>query len=208
MKYIKGFDDVNEWLDQKIAKQVLIKESITTDVDGLLSSINDKKVDFYAIHLANDEYIGKPIELLYDDENFNNQLYKNNLKKGEMSTTMDIENFLRKDIDMKFFFLYSRDETVLNNPNFLILQYYKDNKWFPMEIYTLKGPIEDFYSKLTAKTIELTLDNITYTYETSNSGNNWLLKDKDKKTDKFKENLETDQIKELIRSGAKLKIID
>ena len=109
---------------------------------------------------------------------------------------------------MKFFFLYSRDETVLNNPNFLILQYYKDNKWFPMEIYTLKGPIEDFYSKLTAKTIELTLDNITYTYETSNSGNNWLLKDKDKKTDKFKENLETDQIKELIRSGAKLKIID
>ena len=185
-----------------------IKESITTDVDGLLDSIRDKKVDFYAIHLANDEYAGKPIELLYDDENFNNQLYKNNLKKGEMSTTMDIENFLRKDIDMKFFFLYSRDETVLNNPNFLILQYYKDNKWFPMEIYTLKGPIEDFYSKLTAKTIELTLDNITYTYETSNSGNNWLLKDKDKKTDKFKENLETDQIKELIRSGAKLKIID
>ena len=185
-----------------------IKESITTNVEGLLSSINDKKVDFYAIHLSNDEYINMPIELLYDDENFNNQLYKNNLKKGEMSTTMDIENFLRKDIDMKFFFLYSRDETVLNNPNFLILQYYKDNKWFPMEIYTLKGPIEDFYSKLTAKTIELTLDNITYTYETSNSGNNWLLKDKDKKTDKFKENLETDQIKELIRSGAKLKIID
>ena len=185
-----------------------IKESITTDVDGLLASINDKKVDFYAIHLANDEYIGKPIELLYDDENFNNQLYKNNLKKGEMSTTMDIENFLRKDIDMKFFFLYSRDETVLNNPNFLILQYYKDNKWFPMEIYKLKGPIEDFYSKLTAKTIELTLDNNTYTYETSNSGNNWLLKDKDKETDKFKENLETDEIKELIRSGAKLKIID
>lgn len=185
-----------------------IKESITTDVDGLLDNIKDKKVDFYAIHLSNDEYIGKPIELLYNDENFNNQLYKNNLKKGEMSTTMDIENFLRKDIDMKFFFLYSRDETVLNNPNFLILQYYKDNKWFPMEIYTLKGSIEDFYSKLTAKTIELTFDNVTYVYETSNSGNNWLLKDKDKKTDKFKENLETSQIKELIRSGAKLKIIE
>ena len=101
-----------------------IKESITTDVDGLLKSFNDKKVDFYAIHLANDEFIGMPIETLYDNAEFNKQLFKDNLKKGEMETTMDIENFLRKDIDMKFFFLYSRNETILDNPDFLILQYF------------------------------------------------------------------------------------
>ena len=53
-----------------------IKEGITTDVDGLLNSINDQRVDFYAIHLANDEYINSPIEHLYDDGNFNNQLFK------------------------------------------------------------------------------------------------------------------------------------
>ena len=185
-----------------------IKESMTTDVDGLLSSINDKKGDFFTLHLSNDEYINKPIELLYDDASFNKQLFKDNLKKGEMETTMDIENFLRKNIDMKFFFLYSRNESILDNPDFLILQYYKDNKWHPIEIYTIKGAVEKFYQKLTAKTIELTDNNITYTYETSNSGNNWLLKDKDKKTDKFKENLNTNSIKELIRSGSKLKIIE
>jgi len=185
-----------------------IKESITTDITGLLDSINDKKVDFYAIHLANDEFTSMPIETLYDHAEFNKQLFKENLKKGEMETTMDIENFLRKDIDMKFFFLYSRNETILNNPNFLIIQYYKDNKWYPIEIYSIKGSIEKFYEKLTAKTVELTLNNITYRYETSNSGNNWLLVDKDKKTDQFKENLNTNSIKELIRSGAKLKIID
>ena len=185
-----------------------IKESITTDVDGLLASINDKKGDFFTIHLSNDEYINKPIELLYDDANFNKQLFKDNLKKGEMETTMDIENFLRKNIDMKFFFLYSRNESILDNPDFLILQYYKDNKWHPIEIYTIKGAVEKFYQKLTAKTIELTDNNITYTYETSNSGNNWLLKNKDKKTDKFKENLNTNSIKDLIRNGAKLKIIE
>ena len=56
-----------------------IKEAITTDVDGLLDSINDKKVDFYAIHLSNGDYINKTIEYLYDDANFNQQLYKNNL---------------------------------------------------------------------------------------------------------------------------------
>lgn len=185
-----------------------IKEAITTDVDGLLDSINDKKVDFFTIHLSNDDYMNKTIEFLYDDAKFNQQLFKDNLKKGEMESTMDIENFLRKDIDMKFFFLYSRDETILNNPNFLILQYYKDDKWFPIEIYSIKGDVEDFYRKLTAKVIQLTLDNNTYTYETSNSGNNWLLKNQNQNTEQFKKNLNTDSIKELIRSGAKLKIIE
>jgi hypothetical protein len=59
-----------------------IKESITTDINGLLDNINDKKIDFYGIGLSNDEYINKPIELLYDDANFNTTMFKNNLKKG------------------------------------------------------------------------------------------------------------------------------
>ena len=87
-----------------------IKESITTDVDGLLSSINQ------AISIPR---LGQ-------------QLFKDNLKKGEIESTLEIENFLRKDIDMKFFFLYDRNESILDNPNFLILQYYKDNKCYPI----------------------------------------------------------------------------
>jgi hypothetical protein len=185
-----------------------IKESITTDVDGLLDSINDKKTDFFALNLSNDDYINKTIEDIFDENDFNKQLFKNNLKKGEINSTTEIENFLRKDIDMKFFFLYDRDETVLDNPNFLILQYYKNDKWYPIEIYKIKGNIKKFYDKLTAKTIKLTFDEVTYIYQTSNSGNNWLLKDTDKKNDQFKENLETEDIKNLIKSGAKLKIIE
>ena len=185
-----------------------IKESMTTDIDGLLDSINDKKIDFYSIHLSNDDYVNKSIEEMYEDTEFNTQMFKHNLKKGEIESTLDIENLLRKDIDMKFFFLYSRFETILNNPNYLILQYYKDNKWYPIEIYSLEGAIKNFYEKLTAKKIELTDNNNTYEYETSNSGNNWLLSNKEEKTDKFKENLETEDIKDLIRSGAKLKIVE
>ena len=185
-----------------------IKESITTDVDGLLDSIREEKVDFYALHLSNDNYINKTIDTVYDEAEFNKQLFKDNLKKGELDSTMDIENFLRKDIDMKFFFLYSRNETILNNPNFLILQYYKDDKWHPIEIYKIKGKIKNFYEKLTAKTIKLTFDDITYIYTTSNSGNNWTLKDSNKKNDKFKENIETEDIKALIKDGAKLNIIE
>lgn len=185
-----------------------IKESITTDIDSLLDSINDKKVDFYKIGLSNDNYINKDIDYLYNDADFNNQLFKENLKKGEIESTMNIENFLRKDIDMKFFFLYNRNETILDNPNYLIIQYYKDEKWYPIEIYLIKNNVENFYEKLTAKTIKLTQNEVTYIYQTSNSGNNWLLENKEKKNNKFKESLETDDIKKLIKGGAKLKIID
>jgi len=185
-----------------------IKESITTDVDGLLDSINDKKTDFFALNLSNDNYTNKTIENLYDDEDFNNQLFKDNLKKGDLDSTVEIENFLRKNIDIKFFFLYNRTDTLLDNPEFLILQYYKDEKWCPIEIYKIKGNVDEFYDKLTAKTIKLTEDDVTYIYKTSNSGNNWILKDEDKKNDKFKENIETDDIKSLIKGGSKLKIID
>jgi hypothetical protein len=185
-----------------------IKEAITTDVDGLLNSINDEKTDFFALKLSNDDYINETIDEVYDDPNFNKQMFKNNLKKGDIESTMDIENFLKKNIDMKFFFLYSRNETVLNNPDFLLLQYYKNDKWYPIEVYKIKGKVEDFYNKLTAKTIKLIDDNVVYIYQTSNSGNNWILKDEDKKNEKFKENLETEEIKTLIKNGAKLKIID
>ena len=75
-----------------------IKESITTDVDGLLDSIREEKVDFYALQLSNDNYINKMIDFVYDDADFNKQLFKENLKKGELDSTMNIENFLRKDL--------------------------------------------------------------------------------------------------------------
>jgi hypothetical protein len=195
MRYLKSFESY-------------IKESITTDIDGLLDSIREEKTDFYSLDISNDDYIDKDIQFLYDDDDFNNQLFKNNLKKGDIESTLDIENLLRKDIDMKFFFLYSRNKTVLDNPEYLIIQYYKDDKWYPIEIYIIKGNIKNFYDKLTAKTIKLTYDDVVYIYDTSNSGNNWILKDKQKRNIDFKETLETPDIKNLIKKGASLKIIE
>lgn len=184
-----------------------IKESMTTDVDKLLDNIKDTKVDFFSLHLSNDDYINKAINVIYEDADFNGQLFKENLKKGEIESTTEIENFLRKDIDMKFFFLYSRDDTVLDNPKFLILQYHKNDQWAPVEIYSIDSGVNNFYDNLTAKEIKLSHNDTTYIYSTSNSGNNWELKNSDKKNDNFKENIETDDIKKLIKNGAKLKII-
>ena len=185
-----------------------IKESMTTNVDNLLDNIKNKKVDFYELNLSNSDYIHKPLEIIYNDTEFNKQLFNKDLKKGEIQSTTEIENFLRKDIDMNFFFLYSRDNTTLNNPEFLLLQYYKNNKWYPVEIYSIKGDVDIFYEKLTAKEIKLSKNGKSYIYVTSNSGNNWELKNTNQKNNTFKKNLETPDIKKLIKNGAELKIID
>lgn len=185
----------------------LITEAILTDIDELLNSINDKKCDFYSLKLSNDDYINRPIDEIYNDSNFNKQLFKLNLKKGELESTIDIENFLKKNIDMTFFFLYSRNETILDNPNYLILQYDKNDRMQPIEIYKTKGSVNNFYEKLTAKEIKLVENDVIYIYQTSNSGNNWQLKDKSKKNFKFKEFLETNEIKELVQNNVKLTII-
>lgn len=185
----------------------LITEAILTDIDELLNSINDKKCDFYSLKLSNDDYINRPIDEIYNDSNFNKQLFKLNLKKGELESTIDIENFLKKNIDMTFFFLYSRNETILDNPNYLILQYDKNDRMQPIEIYKTKGSVNTFYEKLTAKEIKLVENDVIYIYQTSNSGNNWQLKDKSKKNFKFKEFLETNEIKELVQNNVKLTII-
>lgn len=185
----------------------LITEAILTDIDELLNSINDKKCDFYSLKLSNDDYINRSIDEIYNDSNFNKQLFKLNLKKGELESTMDIENFLKKNIDMTFFFLYSRNETILDNPNYLILQYDKNDRMQPIEIYKTKGSVNNFYEKLTAKEIKLVENDVIYIYQTSNSGNNWQLKDNSKKNYKFKEFLETNEIKELVQNNVKLTII-
>ena len=76
MKYIKKY------------LQYIKESAITTDVDGLLDSINDKKVDFYTLHLPNDKYINKSIELLYDDAIFNTQIFKDNNDYNEKTISI------------------------------------------------------------------------------------------------------------------------
>ena len=73
--------------------RAFVNEAITINVDELLGSINAKKVDFYDLKLPRDKYAGKSIEFLYDDDEFNRQLYKDKLKKSELQSSEETENF-------------------------------------------------------------------------------------------------------------------
>ena len=44
------------------------------------------------------------------------------------------------------------------------VKYYKNDKWNPIEIYLIKGDVDKFYEKLTAKTIKLTKSTIINLY--------------------------------------------
>jgi len=182
-----------------------VNEAIDTKIDELLKSVASEKATFDEIGVDISQYADKEIGILYDDADFNANLYKNDLKKSELQSSLDLEDFLIGDI--KFFFLYKRETPKLGNPKFIILQY-KYSKWSTIRIYRIRDNIRNFFEKLTAKTIEFVDNGVSYIYQTSNSGNNWKLMNIEKKTDTYKETLEKEDIKAIIDSGIQIKIIE
>lgn len=188
-----------------------IKESISTGVNQLLQSIDAEQIDFfYTLGLKKDKFIDRNIEFIYNDSDFNKQLYNKKLKKGELISTLDTENFLKKQYDMKYFFLIDRDTIKIDEPKYITLQYSKNNTdWSRIFMYKVNDSVRNFFEKLTSKTIEIINKGKTYIYQTSNSGNNWILQNIEDENDEFKENLNNDELREILKKNkSTLNIID
>ena len=181
-----------------------INEAIDTNLTELLNSVNSHKKDFYEIEVNISKY--DDIDFLYEDAEFNNKLYDKKLKKSELQSSLDLETFLIGDII--FFLLYDRNTSKLGNPKYIILQYKIKDRWSDIRLYSVEGNIRNFFEKLTAKTIELIDKDNSYTYQTTNSGNNWKLLNIERKNDTYKETLENEEINNIVSSGVKIKIIN
>ena len=59
--------------------------------------------------------------------------------------------------------------------------------------------INKFYETLTDTTIEIQRGKKDYIYQTSNSGNNWELKNPNQVKGKFKDELDADQVDDLLK---------
>lgn len=185
-----------------------INESMYTGVAQLLQSINAKEVDFfYTLGLDKDKFMNKNIDEIYNDSDFNQQLYDKKLKKEELISTFDTENFLKKQYDFKCFLLIDRDVTKIDNPKYLVLQYFKNNQWSNIFMYEVNSDIRNFFEKLTSKTIEITDGDEKIIYQTSNSGNNWVLQNIENKSDIYKETLDNKELKKIL-SDKEYKIIE
>ncbi|MCK9445482.1 hypothetical protein M0Q50_01145 [bacterium] len=183
-----------------------VLESIVTNSDELLKSINAEEVDFFQTFSINsDQYTNNiEIETIYEDEDFNSKLKKMGLKKNEIEYSEETETFLKDTILIKFFSIHKKDTSELDKPDYIIFQSRKrkDSKWDNIKCYIVNEDMRNFYDKLTNKTIEIKKGDKNYIYITSNSGNDWQLQkhDHNQDTNTFKDMMSNDEIKAILTS--------
>lgn len=178
-----------------------ILESIVTDSNDLLKSIKAEEVDLYQTFTLNPDDLKSnfSIEELYENDSFNESLNKSKYKKNELESTEETETFIDNTILIKFFSLYEKNASELEQPKYIIYQSKKrnDSKWDNVKCYKVNADMKHFYDKLTNKSVEIKKGDKTYVYVTSNSGNDWQLSG-EKESDKFKKFMNNDDIKAIL----------
>jgi len=193
MKNVKRFDD---FLNEKKIPEISI------DIKDLLSTLKDNKIDIFRKFKINKDAVAVNgnIEDLYSNRDFNINLKKNKLKKGKLQNTQYSETLLDDKYTLKFFFLYNEKSIELEEPEFIILQYYDMDNTKSSDIlgFTNSDYINSFYEKLTDATIELTKGDDTYVYQTTNGGNNWQMKNVQMEDDEMKGDLDKKELQKII----------
>jgi hypothetical protein len=181
-----------------------ILESIVTDTNDLLKSINAEEVDIFQTFNINPDNFDRDVSLedIFEDEDFNKNINKKNFKKNNIEYSEESETFLEETIIIKFFTIYKKDSSELEKPEYIVFQSKnkKSGNWENIKCYKVNEDMRKFYDKLTNKTIEIKKGEKKYVYVTSNSGNDWILqKHKDEQeTDNFKEYMTNDTIKAVL----------
>lgn len=183
---------------------------LTINMDDLLNLFKDSNVDIFRIFNINKDVINinSDIEELYNNDSFLNNIDKKNMKIGKLQNTLDTETLLNKKYILKFFFIYDKKSMELEEPKYIILQYFnKDkNKRSNLISYSNKDEINNFYKTLTDATIELSNGDEKYIYKTTNGGNNWEMRNVQMENDEMKSELDKIELQKLI-NNKKLKII-
>jgi hypothetical protein len=203
LKKFKTF--VNEKYSEMIEvfNDIDILESIVTDTDTLLKTIEAEEIDIFTLFNLNKDKYDKNfnIEYLYDELTFNKHLNKNKLKKSEITSTEDNETFLEDTFYIKFLLIYKDNYSELEKPEYIIFQSKKKNKnWDSVKCYKVNLDMKNFYTKLTNKTVEIKKNDKIYIYNTSNGGNDWQLQKhvKNQEDKEFKSYMSNNDIKALL----------
>lgn len=208
MKKLKTYSQFKESLVIDLNFQGIgdLLESLTVWYDALLSSIGAEEENIFdTLKLPQDDFSDKlDLDILGDNVEFINSLSSIALKKSPLQNSEDYQTFLNKPC--KFMFLYDINSNELENPVYIIMQVYNDtiDKWDNAKIYKIKDDVKKFYDKLTSRTIEIVDGDQNYIYSTSN-GNEWVLQNKDKANDVYKETFRKEELEELIKDK-KIKI--
>jgi len=199
------FETINTEEFIEYSGQLDILESIVTDSEALLKSIEAEEVNLYRIfNLDESDYDrGLFIENLYNDKIFNKKLYNKGFKKTNLESSEDSETFIEKTIDIKFFLIYDKDKTELDKPEYIVFQSKARNetKWNDLKTYKVNQDMRNFYDRLSTKTVEIKKGDKTYIFSTSNAGNDWQLKNMNDSDDIFKKMMKSDEIKAVLKDA-------
>ena len=185
---------------------VEILESIVVDSESLMSNVETEMINFYGDPFNFD--MGKydenySLEQLRENSDFNKILSKKELFISELNNTKDYETFISDDI--KYMLIHKRLDRSMNkleklgDPLYIIFQTKDMNKnWVKenIKIYKINGNFNNFYKKLSSKTIEISKDGEKYVY--ISNGKNWVLKNTHKKNNIFKDVMYSDDIKVIL----------
>lgn len=177
--------------------------NIKIGIDDILKPLEDKIDLFTTFQIDPDSFnLKSNISDLYNNAEFNKFLNKKKIKKGKLEDTKDSDTLLDDRYSLIFFFIHDKDAMELEEPKFIFIQYYDNNTKKLSEIMVFKNHenINDFYEQLTDASIELDKGKKSYVYNTSNSGNNWDLKNAGTVKGKFKQELDSDQMKKLLKN--------
>ena len=208
MKKLKTYNQFKESLVIDLSFQGIqdLLESLTIWHDALLSSIGAEEENIFdTLKLPQEDFNNNlDLDFLSDNIEFINSLSSLALKKSELRNSDDYQTFLNKPC--KFMFVYDINSNELENPLYLLMQIWNDtmDKWQDVKLYKVKDDVKKFYDKLTSRTIEIVDGDQNYIYETSN-GNEWVLQNRDKANDIYKETFRKEELEELIKDK-KIKI--
>lgn len=194
MKHIKSF--------KSFVKEGNLPD-INIDIEELIEPFEENSVDlFTSFEIDPDSFnIKSNIGEIYKNTDFNKFLSKKKLKKGKLENTKDNQTLLSDKYVMSFFFIYDKNDIEIEEPKFIFIQYYNknDKSLSDIKVFKNENNIKDFYRKLTDSNIELNKNDKSYVYTTSNSGNNWELKNADMIEGDFKPSLDFEEMSNLIK---------
>ena len=197
--WIKKFSKYKESLVIDI-KDGGLNESLGVLIDSILNAIGAESVDPSILKLQGN----LDLEFLNKDADFINSLSSNDMKKSDMQLSTDYETFLKTPC--RFMFIYDKKASELENPYYLLLQVFGENKWQTANVYKINDDIKKFYDQLSSRTIEIEDSGEKYIYETGN-GNEWTLKSV-KETDIYKRDFDREDLEKVIQDRrAKVRII-
>ena len=201
---IKTFGEYNKIYEKALdasveeLKKFQTDLNINTNIKKLLDSIEAIPLKLSTIFpsLKNENDIDDVI----NDKAFLDEIDKRKFKTSEVFNTEDSATLIKAPF--KYIWIYTIDSTQLDLPVYMLLQYYimRDSKWSEIKLYNVQKDLQNFYDELSSITLEIrdkNNKNNKWIYTTSNSGENWKLKNTDNATTTFKTSLEMKDIENM-----------